>query len=525
MKFKYDKENEKLIVSEANRTEYFQLELWFNRKIKGYKFHPLVKIGAWDGNKSFFDGKVNLGLWRECLKACSEIEVKFDIENKSEFPLNREVTLDSVKEFCQYHFKEHKVKNKEGQWIPFMPYDYQIESAFKVLKNRYCMVEIATSGGKTLVISIVILYLLKHVKPDAKFLIITPSITLVTQFYDNILEYYYGQNKLEEPGFKPDDSVIRLQEIMSEKPRILDKTMDPNIYIGTYQSLEKWDKEWFKQFYGVITDESHTCKAPTLVSILTRTFTYAQYRFGVSGTFPKDDSCEILTIQSLLGPKVSQIEAHELVKMGKITPMQIKVMYLNYGDVELNNRLKAIRGPNNGREIWEFEKKYLHESEKRMEFVKKLIDKKCRGNTMVFFHTIEYGKKLLEEISKLDDLDVFYIDGEVSGKKRNIIFNQMKEKDRPKILVCSFGTVSTGVSINEIEYVIFADSFKSESLIIQSIGRSLRKSDGKFIATIYDLVDILDINACNNTFFRQYKEREDFYKKRKYPFDIIKINL
>jgi hypothetical protein len=32
--------------------------------------------------------------------------------------------------------------------------------------------------------------------PDAKFLIIVPSITLVTQFYDDIKKYFYGENNI-----------------------------------------------------------------------------------------------------------------------------------------------------------------------------------------------------------------------------------------------------------------------------------------------------------------------------------------
>jgi superfamily II DNA or RNA helicase len=101
----------------------------------------------------------------------------------------------------------------------------------------------------------------------------------------------------------------------------------------------------------------------------------------------------------------------------------------------------------------------------------------------------------------------------------------MSSNDTKKILVASYGTLSTGVSIKSISHVVFADSFKSESLIIQSIGRALRLFDGKVIATIWDIVDVLDINQMNNTFYRQFEERQRFYIKRKYPHDIVKINL
>ena len=46
-----------------------------------------------------------------------------------------------------------------------------------------------------------------------------------------------------------------------------------------------------------------------------------------------------------------------------------------------------------------------------------------------------------------------------------------------------------GVSINHIMNIIFADSFKSESLIIQSIGRGLRLHEDKDVCIIYDLID------------------------------------
>jgi len=197
MKFRYDKSTEELVVTEATRIEYHQLDLWLTRHVKGYKYMPAFKMGVWNGQQSYFrNGRINLGLWKEAMRGCKEIGSSFVLENKEDFPLNREVTLDSVQKFCEEYFKLHKIKNKTGEWIPFMPYEHQIESAYKILKNRYCMAEVATSGGKSLIISIVMFYTLKHINPNAKFLIIVPSITLVTQFYDNIVEYNFCINSI-----------------------------------------------------------------------------------------------------------------------------------------------------------------------------------------------------------------------------------------------------------------------------------------------------------------------------------------
>ena len=131
--------------------------------------------------------------------------------------------------------------------------------------------------------------------------------------------------------------------------------------------------------------------------------------------------------------------------------------------------------------------------------------------------------KLKEE---LHDKDFYYIDGEISGKKREIIKKEMENtSDKVKVLVASYGTLSTGVSINAIFNVIFADSFKSEQIIIQSIGRALRLHSDKKKANIFDLVDVFNSNNMGNILFRHFKEREKFYIKRQYPYKILKVNL
>lgn len=319
---------------------------------------------------------------------------------------------------------------------------------------------------------------------------------------------------------------IRIQEIMSERPRVYSGDDDANVYIGTYQSLEKWPKEFFKQFHTVVTDEAHGAKAKTINTILGHTFGKAYYRFGVSGTFPEEDTCEILTIQSVLGPKITEVSATELKEKGIITPMEIKVVIMNHQDLEFGGRMKEIRKSGNGKDAFDLEKEYIHLSDKRLEFIKKIVDK-CSTNTLLLFHTIEYGQKIFNKLSsEISDKEFFYIDGGISGKKREIIKKEMENTDgKVKVLVASFGTLSTGVSINAIFNVIFADSFKSEQVIIQSIGRALRLHSDKQRAMIFDIVDIFSENETSNILFKHYKEREKFYIKRQYPFKTLKINL
>jgi len=526
MRFRYDKESEELVISDATRIEYHQMDIWLTRHVKGYRFNPAFKMGVWNGKESYFkNGRINFGLWKECMMGCQEIGSKFILDNKEEFPINREVTLESVNEFCKDFFKDHKRKNESGEWVSFFPYDHQIESAYKILRNRYCLAEVATSGGKTLIISIVYFYTLSKINLDAKLLIIVPSITLVTQFYDSIVDFNIGLNKKFDGGNKNPHKLV-IEEVMSDRPRKHGNEVDPNVYIGTYQSLEKWPKEFFKQFHTIAVDESHGAKSATLKSILKKTFKSAYSRFGVSGTFPPEDSCEILTIQSVLGPKITEVSASELKEKGIITPMEIRAIIMNHNDPNFDKMMKDIKKMGGGKDALNLEKVFIQNSEKRLDLIKKIADK-CSKNSLILFHTIEYGQKIFNKLKNdFPDREVLYIDGSIKNRDREEIKAKMELSDgKIRILVASFGTLSTGVSISNLHYLFLCDSFKSEQIVVQSIGRLLRLFADKSKAVIFDFVDVFVQENPRNILYNHYVERQKFYKKRKYPFVEKKINL
>lgn len=278
------------------------------------------------------------------------------------------------------------------------------------------------------------------------------------------------------------DDEIRVEEVMSDRPRKFSGTENPNVYIGTYQSLEKWPKTFFEQFHTIATDEAHGAKAKTITSILESTFNKAYSRFGVSGTFPTDETCEILTIQSVLGPKITEVSADELRKKGIITPMDIKAVIMNHNDLEFGERLKQIRKAGDGKSAFEFEKAYAHQSEKRLEFIKKIVAK-CSNNTLLLFHTIDNGQKIYQKLKdELPDKEFFYIDGEISGKKREEIKKLMEiTKVDVEYTILNFGDY-------EIE-------FKSDFKVLLSNGT-------------YKLVKDIDSNDdINDKFIEKYKNK------------------
>jgi superfamily II DNA or RNA helicase len=526
MVVEYIKEKDILRIVEATKAEYHQTKLHLTRFVKNHKFNPRVKMGVWDGKISHFkeDGSFNMGLWKEVYGLCKLNGWEFKMINKNEFPINRDVTYEDVEKFCKEFFKDHKTKDGKT----FFPYDHQILSAFKILKNQYCIAEVATGGGKSLIFSIVAFYTLTKIDPTAKFLLIVPSISLVNQFYDDLLDYNLGFNEENKNPLN-----LTLEEIMSDKPRRSEDVA--NIIIGTYQSLEKKEKKWFSKFYGVVCDEAHKASNSNtkssgiklLTKVISRTFGTSKLRFGLSGTFPDESSVEYLTITSLMGPKIVEIEAKELIEKGVISPVKIKSLILNHNDVKFNDTINLIKKAGNAKACYELERKYIHASEKRLNFIIDKLLKNITKNTLVLFQIIEFGELVYNRCrEELQNIDVFYIDGSVKSEKRNYIKQQMELTDgNPKLLIASYGVFSTGVSIKALTNIVLLESYKSEQIVIQTIGRGLRIHSDKDRANIFDIIDVFDSNHQKNILFNHYKERKKYYTKRNYPFEELKINL
>ena len=56
-----------------------------------------------------------------------------------------------------------------------------------------------------------------------------------------------------------------------------------------------------------------------------------------------------------------------------------------------------------------------------MDFISRIISN-AKNNTLVLFHTIEYGTKIYEKLKKEHpDKEFYYIDGEIKNKNRTKI--------------------------------------------------------------------------------------------------------
>ncbi len=497
-----------LKVVEANYDELEQIKLSFKKKTSNYFFHPLYKKKLWDGTINFFDRnqQISVGLWNELKSVCKDNDIECKIKGlKQIVNINfDEVDFDG---WVEVFFKDSELK----------PRDYQIESAKKILKLNRSISEIATSAGKTLIIYIVFSYLLSQ-DDRRKFVVIVPNISLIEQTAEKFEQYSDGK-----------DVEYKIQYILSGESKKLKS--DTNLVIGTYQSLVKLDKTFFDTVYGLCVDESHFTAASSIQKII-KNMPNVHFRFGLSGTtkVKNYNNAEAYTIQAALGPLGNSITNDFLSSGGYTTKLKINIIELDY--LEESNRLKLKNlksDPNmDSRKLFSLEKEIVTSHPKRFEFLMSLLTKVTK-NSLILFSDVSggYGHKITEFLKdKMStDFQIFYIDGSVSKELREYYRKEAIRTDIVTILVASFGVFSTGIDIPNIFNIFLTESYKSEVIIKQSLGRGMRLLKGKDFVNIFDLVDDFRLGKYTNYLYKHSLDRQEIYKNEKFDCKIKKIKF
>jgi superfamily II DNA or RNA helicase len=499
------------VLTEAlDEVERKQIEISLTKKIHNFYFHPLVKKKLWDGNICFIEKKggawkVPIGLWREVLQIGEDYAIEIEINGLDKI-VNNDLTLEEYTEWVNEFFAGGIGGDPEK-----MPRDYQIETAWKLIKYRYSISEVATSSGKTL-ISFMIFAYLKQKGLIRKFLMIVPSTNLVFQGSEDFEDY--GLHKLGS----------KIQQIGGGSK--LREGCD--VIIGTFQSLVKQDQEFFEEADLVFVDEAHHTNSMSIKKIVAQCM-HSRWRFGLTGTLTKRGTADYLTIQQFLGPLIVEISPSFLFDNNYATPVSIKIVVMDWLEKEFKDKLADLKLNNNnleGNEVYNLERKLVVESKKRLNYVVDFMSKTSK-NSLVLFQSVkdEYGKQIWNLLrEKNNEKEVFYVDGDTSEGLREEYKSRMASGNN-KILIATYGTFSTGISINNLHNIFLVESYKSEVLIKQSLGRGMRQMEGKEKVNIIDFVDDFSSPKYQNYLMKHSEARIQIYKNESFEYKIYKVKL
>ena len=456
--------------------DYFTFEV---PEAKYLKKNPRYKY--WDGTIRLYSpatGDLYHGLmkhvqtWADEKKYIVEYEKNDwygDIEDDNKF-----VSPAGVKHFMD------KISN-------IKPRDYQYKAVYEAIKYNRKLLLSPTGSGKSLMIYAIVRYYAATAK---KILIVVPTTSLVEQMVNDFVSY----------GWNADDFI---HKIYSGK----DKVTDKNIIISTWQSIYKFPKRYFDDIDCVIGDEAHLFKSKSLTGIMTKLHN-AKYRFGFTGTLDGSKTHKWV-LEGLFGECEQVTKTDDLIKEGYLSKFRIKVLLCKHAPQHF--------------ESYHDEMEYLVEHKGRNNLIKNLVND-LEGNTLVLFNYVEkHGEPLYELINNTIDPErkLFFVHGGTDVEDREEV-RQITETESNAIIVASYGTFSTGINIKRLHNIVFASPSKSRIRNLQSIGRVLRKGEGKDIATLYDIAD--DIGGQNYT-LKHLNERVNIYNDENFKYEVIRVNL
>ena len=513
------------------------------------------------------------GLWQEIYKFFKTNNIPFSglLDNKNTFKRNIKHSFEQFKE----------IVDSWGLKLPPRPYQY--ESAYKILQWKQSVSELATRGGKTLIAYMVFRYCIEYLNAK-RILMIVPSIQLVTQGYNDFKDYaeffktecIWGGGKLVESANLTIGTFQSLIKFLDRKS----KKYNPSFFNGydivfvdeTHRATASQIKTIISQPFmkdtkiafgmtGTIPHE-HTIDYYCLKALLGATIQKIKPKFLMDeGYISKvnisqirlkylDINKQIDTFIKCAEYCLSEFDTQErIIKGGKIRRERIllnnpefQIRYkktLPFGLLDarehLNDSLvtkhsyikmlKSLISGSTSTNMLVIERMMSHFMTERIDYLCNNILPICDKNTLILAHHTEYINYLYNIIKdKFPDRTISVITGSVSADKRDKIKQLLKENNNC-ILIASYGTLSTGITLANLCFGVLFESFKSEVINMQSIGRGLGLSDLKDEFVLFDIIDCFDSKIISNKIYLQGLAKIKKYKEEQYPYKIINVEI
>jgi len=493
------------VYAEIDSNEFFALkELveYFTFKVPGAEFMPTYRNKVWDGKIRLLNPnsrKLYLGLVPLVEKFCSSNNYKFEYPNS--YP-KIPITSKELESFT-------KLVNPHSGGKPIGYRDYQIHAIKSSINKERILLVSPTASGKSLIIYSLVRFYNMHPNVKGKqILIIVPTTSLVEQMYGDFKDYGWDVERYCHKIYQGQDKIT-----------------NKKVVISTWQSIYKMGREYFDQFGAVIGDECHLFKANSLNKIMEK-MVNCRYRIGTTGTLDGTKTHK-LVLNGLFGDVEQVTTTKKLIDNKTLSDFKIKCLVLKYSDEDRKFCKKHWSSePNAGPMKYSDEIDWLITNQQRQKFITNLAES-LEGNTLVLFNqVIKQGKPLYESIQKkvADGRPVFYVSGEVKTIEREEV-RKITEISDNAIIVASYGTFSTGINIKKLHNVVFASPSKSRVRNLQSIGRALRKGNGKTSAVLYDVVDDLKYKTYLNFAMRHFYERINIDNEENFDFSIHEISM
>jgi len=460
-----------------------------------YFFNPKFQLGQWDGKIRYFgkDGKTYLYLLDKIIPQLKRFGYTIELDDVRE-------TEAFQPDYITETLFEHINHLDTGE--PIILRDYQVEGVNALIETGYGLCVAGTGSGKTYCC---VALITAYDKLGAKSITIVPNQSLIRQTKRDYINC--GLDTGEYSG--------------------TEKTLNHKHIVSTWQALKN-NPKIMNTFDMVIVDECHRLKGNVLQKIICEHAAKMPYRFGFTGTLPKDPSSAMM-VHIAVGPKRYEIPAYELIERGVLSTIKIDILQLEENLTkeyekwceEFSEEIRIGRIPTY-KEFkdgyfpdYSAEKSYIHRKESRIEWIANLIQIKLdtSGNVLCLVDNISFGRRIALLIP-----GAIFVNGRDVKKesKRQEIYDLFKTRD-DLIVIATVNIAGEGLSIDRIFNLITIDVGKSFIRVIQAIGRGLRKAGDKCHVSYTDI-------CCDLKYGKKHlTERIKYYKEARYPHKKFKV--
>lgn len=475
----------------------------------GWQFDYLVRIGRADKFQYHFERTKN-GI--RVASGILELPYVREVLDLPEIDALEELhKVKNVEDFENFREEVSKIKEiLKTSHFPIEPRDYQELAAVKALAKPISLLKMCTGSGKSFTISLLLEYFRRE---GLKGALIVPNINLLTQFANDIKSY----------------NLLDLHKSIIKFGGQSKKTKDPKdikggeLILTTWQSLRNLDDEVVKSLDFIICDEVHRFSSEC-TSKLVLDSVNAKYKLGFTGTLPESKNSRMVLL-GLFGIPFDIIDSADLIERDMGTPIRIHSTKLVHN---IDNSVAVKRYMDYLDRV-----KFISKIPERNSLIAKLSKKlssKARGSTLILYTLIDHGIQIYKEITgeepgtleRQKELKVFFMEGSVKAKEREEMRVAMDEVP-DAIMIANYSLLSTGVNIKSLRYAIFASPLKSYTAIVQSLGRGIRKTEGKEEFEVWDIVD--SFPGSIHTFENSSRARKKIYTQQKFQYDekVIKM--
>jgi superfamily II DNA or RNA helicase len=392
-------------------------------------------------------------------------------------------------------------------------WDYQVDAVNAVLSKGRGIISSVTGSGKT---KIEMALMKRFPKPC---LVLVPSRSLMSQMYRECTAHglkcsVYGDGHKDTSG----DIIIMINASYSGRKRKAqgeDDEDERGAKKTTPRSPELTALD--KRVRSVIVDEVHHAKKK-MYALLGRC--KAEYRAGFSATpWAKTwQEYEKVRLIANFGDVVFNSKGDERVEKKVFKPEVYLVPYeaKNIGSREIHDLLVAIKK----KDFITQKRLGLVQNKERNRLILKLAEL-CRIKGLHVFIVLAWTEQIdaLQQVLAEDQITshIHFLTGHTASAERDDAYALVEEEEN--VILC--GTVGgEGVDLKGLNVVLLCDVGYAEIKLIQSIGRSTRKKEGKVHAFVIDIWDVLFSKHGKNR--KKIYEEEGFeIKGQKDLFDLL----